>query len=625
MKRIITIITVIVLAGLLFSACQGIATMFHGEKPPVQYTVIFHGNGANGTAPEEQTVDTGTEIVLPAEGTLSYTGKSFSGWSQSPSGATETYAAASSYIVNATVTLYAQWVNNFTVTFYAGDGATGTPPAAKSVGSGTVITMPTAGGLSRAGYAFTGWNVSIDGSGGITYPAGANYTVTTDIDFYAQWIDNTTPKYAVTYNANGASGGTAPTAVQVYQGMSATVAGAGTLVNGTKTFNGWNTASDGSGTAYSEGDSITVTANITLYAQWLDPDAVYYTVTYNANGGTGTAPSEQTVESGKSITVAAQGSITNSGKTFNGWNTNAGGTGTAYAAGASITVTANITLYAQWLNAPIEPEGSTLAEKFAWIASQMPNGAVYNITIDTDTSLAPTTLSTMGQNVIINLRSASAEDIKTISISSSTGSLFIVSSNITLKMENVTLKGSRANNASLIQITSGGRMEMYDGVTIKDNYKSVYDGPGGGGLCVDNGGLLTIYGGTITGNTIYSESMGMGGAIYIRTGGTVNMRGGVISGNNAIDSSYAGNDGVGGGIYVEYQGHFVKAPISPGESCGVIYGQGAGSPNANTTGSNTASVIYMAGQYYYSTPYKRNTTLSGFDEISSENINAGWE
>ena len=34
------------------------------------------------------------------------------------------------------------------------------------------------------------------------------------------------------------------------------------------TFTGWNTAADGSGTSYAEGDSLIVNADVTLYAQW---------------------------------------------------------------------------------------------------------------------------------------------------------------------------------------------------------------------------------------------------------------------------------------------------------------------------------------------------------------------
>ena len=73
-----------------------------------------------------------------------------------------------------------------------------------------------------------------------------------------------------------------------------------------------------------------------------------YTVTYNANGGSGTVPGSQTVETGTIITVAGQGGLSYSGMNFNGWNTSTNGSGTAYAAGSSLTVNADTTLYAQW-------------------------------------------------------------------------------------------------------------------------------------------------------------------------------------------------------------------------------------------------------------------------------------
>jgi hypothetical protein len=91
-----------------------------------------------------------------------------------------------------------------------------------------------------------------------------------------------------------------------------------------------------------------------VYAKWsytgeTDPPApAQYTVTYNANGGSGTAPSSQTVNAGSSVTIAGQGSLTYSGKTFTGWNTNYSGTGTPYSAGSSITVSGDVNLYAQW-------------------------------------------------------------------------------------------------------------------------------------------------------------------------------------------------------------------------------------------------------------------------------------
>lgn len=71
-----------------------------------------------------------------------------------------------------------------------------------------------------------------------------------------------------------------------------------------------------------------------------------YTVTYDANGGTGSVAS-QTKVSSTDLTLASN-SFTRKGYTFNGWNTAADGSGTSYAEGANYTADASVTLYAQW-------------------------------------------------------------------------------------------------------------------------------------------------------------------------------------------------------------------------------------------------------------------------------------
>jgi len=154
--------------------------------------------------------------------------------------------------------------------------------------------------------------------------------------------------FTVTYNANDASG-TVPGVQTVEAGGIVTVAGQGGLTYSGRIFNGWNTNAGGTGTSYAAGSSLTVNANVILYAQWVISSGTTYTVTYNANGASGTVPAAQTIEAGINIAVAVQGGLTYSGRTFNGWNTNAGGTGTSYVAGSTLTVNANVTLYAQWV------------------------------------------------------------------------------------------------------------------------------------------------------------------------------------------------------------------------------------------------------------------------------------
>lgn len=92
--------------------------------------------------------------------------------------------------------------------------------------------------------------------------------------------------------------------------------------------------------------SSTVTETVTYEAQWTP--IPQYTVTYDLNGGTGTTPDSATGYENTSVTVANDEKFENPGYTFSGWNTEKNGTGTDYAAGSSLILTRNVTLYAQW-------------------------------------------------------------------------------------------------------------------------------------------------------------------------------------------------------------------------------------------------------------------------------------
>jgi uncharacterized repeat protein (TIGR02543 family) len=75
-----------------------------------------------------------------------------------------------------------------------------------------------------------------------------------------------------------------------------------------------------------------------------------YTVTYDANEGTGTAPTDSNPYNlGDMVTVAASGGLTKSGDVFSGWNTQADGTGTTYQPGVQFAIDGNITLFAKWV------------------------------------------------------------------------------------------------------------------------------------------------------------------------------------------------------------------------------------------------------------------------------------
>jgi uncharacterized repeat protein (TIGR02543 family) len=75
---------------------------------------------------------------------------------------------------------------------------------------------------------------------------------------------------------------------------------------------------------------------------------VTYTVTFNANGASGTVPEKQTVNAGTVINLPDKGNLSKVKNYFDGWYTNATSTETNYAAGSSYTVNGNVTLYAKW-------------------------------------------------------------------------------------------------------------------------------------------------------------------------------------------------------------------------------------------------------------------------------------
>lgn len=148
--------------------------------------------------------------------------------------------------------------------------------------------------------------------------------------------------YTLSYNANGGSG--APSS------QTGTGVGSYTFtISSTKptrtgyTFLGWSLSSTATSASYQPDGSITLTASDILYAVW---KANTYTVSYNANGGSG-APSNQTKTYGVTLTLSNT-KPTRTGYTFSAWNTAQNGSGTSYAPGGSYTANAAVTLYAQW-------------------------------------------------------------------------------------------------------------------------------------------------------------------------------------------------------------------------------------------------------------------------------------
>lgn len=158
--------------------------------------------------------------------------------------------------------------------------------------------------------------------------------------------------YTIKYNANGGSG--APSNQTKWKDQTLTLSTTKPTRTG-YSFLGWSTSSTATTAAYSAGGSYTTNAAATLYAVW---KANTYTVKFNANGGTG-APGNQTKTYGKTLTLSNT-KPTRTNYNFKGWGTSASATTVTYAAGASYTANAAITLYAVWELAYTKPRITNL-------------------------------------------------------------------------------------------------------------------------------------------------------------------------------------------------------------------------------------------------------------------------
>ena len=120
-------------------------------------------------------------------------------------------------------------------------------------------------------------------------------------------------------------------------------------ISGTDNLFTMSSFSNGSWSTYTHYGKFRMNADYTD-KNWYVRFYPYYALIYDANGGTGTMAKQSVAcdADSKSVTVAANGFTAPTGKHFTGWNTVANGSGAAYAASASYTLSSDATLYAVW-------------------------------------------------------------------------------------------------------------------------------------------------------------------------------------------------------------------------------------------------------------------------------------
>ena len=211
----------------------------------------------------------------------------------------------------------------YTITFNSNDG---TSVESQNVNAGEKLTEPTPA-PTREGFTFDGWYEDS------TFSTKFNFDtpITDNMTLYAKWTEN---KYTLTFDANGGSGTMTP--VTDLTGEYTLPANEFTAPSG-KQFKGWSLTTDGAIVT-----KVDMTENRTVYAIWENIPVVTYTVSFAANGGTGTM-ADVTGISGE-YTLPANGFTAPAGKQFKAWSVG----GVEKAAGDKITVTANTTVTAVW-------------------------------------------------------------------------------------------------------------------------------------------------------------------------------------------------------------------------------------------------------------------------------------
>ena len=238
-------------------------------------TLFNSNNAANNvrvqyfTSPDDTTLEANS---------FTSEGYEFNGWNTQSDGKGTSYQDKAS--INPAdlhnKTLYAQWkAKDYAINYNLNGGTNAQDnPTSYMIEDSITLKEP-----SRTGYTFTSW--APEGN----IPKGS----TGDKTFTANWTPN---KYTVNFHSNY---GTDSILTQEFTYDTSQNLTANTFTRTGYTFNGWNTDSNGTGTNYTDGQSVTNLSDqnnaiINLYAKW---QVINYSITYELNGGSVTSPNPE--------------------------------------------------------------------------------------------------------------------------------------------------------------------------------------------------------------------------------------------------------------------------------------------------------------------------------------------
>lgn len=330
----------------LTSTPNGIVTMIT-QWTPNPASINYDPNPPTGRTPGGQgtanwTGHTGDTQAIGANG-WTVDGYTFIGWNTSADGKGTAYAPGTTWIANGTLTLYAQWTPGQAGLTYDGNGATGGKTDPQPGKTDEKINVRD-NGFTRDGYMFVTWNTQAGCKGKAVNP-GDEWTLQGSSTLYACWAGTA---QTLAYHGNGATGGN--TAVQSGKTGDELTTNANGFTRDGYTFVRWDTAKDGSGTAYGEGKNgvsqyTMKPAGNDLYAIWkANPASIVYRNGYPNT--TGSTP-DTTGSTGDTVTVSQNG-FDRPGYTFTGWSTSKRGDPSLNPGDKHTLEPGTTTVWAQW-------------------------------------------------------------------------------------------------------------------------------------------------------------------------------------------------------------------------------------------------------------------------------------
>lgn len=230
--------------------------------------------------------------------------------------------------------------NSYDIVFIS-DGRTVKPESVKYQASiaGYANYAPDTAPEGKDGYIFAGWYDNELGEG-TAYVFNGKTMPAQSITLYAKWV---APTYTVTvYDQNDNEIGKiiVKKGDTVTDELSKLEAQLKLTLDTGDSFLGWTI---NRGLPFNPGTKITT--NYNLYAKV--GNSTGYSVTYDANGGTGSVTDTESYAKGAEATVKSN-SFTHDTKVFLSWNTKTDGTGKTYYPNSTVKITGDVTLYAQW-------------------------------------------------------------------------------------------------------------------------------------------------------------------------------------------------------------------------------------------------------------------------------------